>query len=338
MAFLNLFSSALVAQPTGLWESIIFAFEKVIPNYAWAIILFTLALKLVLSPLDFFNKKFARVNAKMQKIIQPELQEIQQKYGNNKELLNQKQMELYKKHNYNVVGSCGVIFANLIITFVVFLTLFTGLNKIAEFKIYEQYDQLKTAYQAELSISEEAANEAVKNEYELISNKYSWLWIKNVWQSDNPFTSSIPTFDEYNKIAKLNSAEIDIEAERVLYNKIMDPLRESVGSANGYFILVILSAGLSFLSLFFAQSSIKKSAKASEQVKNPQGKLMFVLLPLLMAYITFQFNAAFGLYIITGSLFGLATTPLLNYLVDKMEQRKIEKNAVTIEPTYSRNK
>lgn len=334
-------SMQLITKPSGLWEAIIFAFESWIPSYAWAIIVFTLLLKLVLSPMDYFNKSFARKNARMQKVLQPELDALQQKYGDNREAINQKTMELYKKHDYNVVGSCLIMLVNLVLTFVIFITLFNGLNSIARFKIEEQYLELKSAYEVTYQInnSEEEANAAVKARYEEISDKYSWLWIKNVWQSDSPFNNSILTFDQFNNVVKWDE---NLEAERVVYDKVMNPLRAEVGGPNGYLVLVVAAGALSYFAQKFAQVKFKRKENGkwtltNEKLDVPQnGKIMLIMLPLLMAYITYTFNAVFSLYVIASSLFGVLTTPLINNLVDRIEAKKLDKKALEHKPTYSR--
>jgi len=71
-------------------------------NYGWAIILFTLVTRLVLFPL--MRKQYHSM-AKMQK-LQPKLQEIQKRFKDDRELLQQKMMELYKREGVNPMGGC----------------------------------------------------------------------------------------------------------------------------------------------------------------------------------------------------------------------------------------
>ncbi len=150
MAFINNISNMIlsvpITQPTGVWEKIIMAFHNGIPNYAWAIIVFTLVLKVVLLPLDFFNRRITLKNSKVQAIIQPELEKIQKQYGNNKQILNQKTMELYKKHNYNVTGSCVIMLIYMALTLFIFITLFSGLNSMAAYKVGYQYQQMENTF------------------------------------------------------------------------------------------------------------------------------------------------------------------------------------------------
>lgn len=66
-------------------------------NYGIAIILFTIIIKLILMPLTVKQQKSM---LKTQK-LQPLLMEIQKKYGNDKDKLNQETMKLYQKYKIN---------------------------------------------------------------------------------------------------------------------------------------------------------------------------------------------------------------------------------------------
>ncbi len=172
MAFIskisNFFSSVAITQPTGVWEKIIMAFHNGIPNYAWAIIVFTLVLKIVMLPLDFFNRKISVKNAKVQALVQPEIEKLQKKYGNNKQMLNQKTMELYKKYNYNVTGSCLIMLVYMALTLFIFITLFAGLNTMAAYKVGEQYQAMENTFDS-LAYS---TNE-IETDYEKYFNAYN---------------------------------------------------------------------------------------------------------------------------------------------------------------------
>lgn len=146
MAYLASKLLGAVSQPNGVWEKIIMAFHNGIHNYAWAIIVFTIVLKIILLPLDFLNKYVTAKNAKVQKAIQPELEKIQKQYGNNKQIINQKTMELYKKNNYSVTGSCVVMLINMALTLTIFITLFSGLNSMAAYKVQYQYNEIQKSY------------------------------------------------------------------------------------------------------------------------------------------------------------------------------------------------
>jgi len=71
-------------------------------NYGWAIILLTLLLRVVLFPL--MRKQYHSM-AKMQKLA-PKMQQIRQRFKDDRQLQQQKLMELYKKEGVNPMGGC----------------------------------------------------------------------------------------------------------------------------------------------------------------------------------------------------------------------------------------
>ena len=130
---------------SDMWGPIINLFSF-IPSYAWMLIVFTIILKIILSPLDFWQRKVSRDSMQKQAKLQPEIEKLQKKYGNNQQMLNQQTMALYKREKYNVVGSCVSMLVNMVITLFVFITLFTALGEISSDKIYKQYTELESTY------------------------------------------------------------------------------------------------------------------------------------------------------------------------------------------------
>jgi len=75
---------------------------RVTGNYGWAIILFTILTRIILFPL--MRKQYHSM-AKMQR-IQPKLKRIQERFKDDKQLQQQKLMELYKKEGVNPMSGC----------------------------------------------------------------------------------------------------------------------------------------------------------------------------------------------------------------------------------------
>ncbi len=84
--------------------------------YGLSIIIFTLIIKLLLLPLTL---KQYKSTANMQK-IQPQVQEVQKRYKNDKEKLNTELMKVYKENNVNPAGGCLPI----LIQFPIIITLY----------------------------------------------------------------------------------------------------------------------------------------------------------------------------------------------------------------------
>jgi YidC/Oxa1 family membrane protein insertase len=88
-------------------------------NYGLAIILTTIIVRLLLFPLTISQNK----SMVAMRRIQPELNEIQKKYANNKEEQQKKTMELYQKHKINPLGGCLPMLVQLPILWAFFAVL-----------------------------------------------------------------------------------------------------------------------------------------------------------------------------------------------------------------------
>lgn len=76
-----------------------------ISDYALIIILITVVLRLVLSPVDITQ----RVNSAKMQLINPEIQSLQKRYANNPQQVQLKLRELYKKYNVKPIDRKSVV-------------------------------------------------------------------------------------------------------------------------------------------------------------------------------------------------------------------------------------
>lgn len=348
----------LVATPTGFWANIIGAFESFVVNYAWAIILLTICIKLILSPLDLMNKKVSRDNAKMQQVLGPQLKKLQKQYANDRNTLNQKTSELYKSSGLNMGGSCVVMLVYMALTLVIFISLFTALNTMSSYKIEEQYLQLKDAYyvaynaEADVAQKETAGQNAVLELYD--ARDSSFLWVKNIWVADNPWTNAVSTFENYLKTVGDN-VRLDItDAESVKYSELDDapklafeneynlitaPLLEQRNGVNGYLVTAVLAIATAFFSQYLMQRKLagkKASESGAENPTQQTNKIMLIVLPVVMGLITLFYNAVFGFYIIAGQIVSLFTFPIIDKILDKYYDKKERQKEEKIKVDYRR--
>ena len=82
--------------------AIIMWIHNLIGNWGWAIIFFTILVKLTLFPLSYKGMM------SMQKLkdLAPKMKEIKERYGKDPQKMNMHMMELYRKHNANPMGGC----------------------------------------------------------------------------------------------------------------------------------------------------------------------------------------------------------------------------------------
>src|SRR5437899_2619678 len=91
-------------------------FYAVVPSYMVAIILLTVAVRLILFPL---TAKQAKSMQAMQR-VQPELKRLQQKYKNDRQKLNEEMMKFYKEHQINPLAGCLPLVLQLPLFFVLY--------------------------------------------------------------------------------------------------------------------------------------------------------------------------------------------------------------------------
>lgn len=115
---------------------------NIIGNYGWAIIIFTIIIKLLMLPLSIKQQKTLKKNNKMQE----KMKEIRFKYKNDPERLNQATMQLYKDENVNPLSGCfsGIIQIVLLISiFYLVRSPLTNMKKIDPAVIDKYYSLMK---------------------------------------------------------------------------------------------------------------------------------------------------------------------------------------------------
>lgn len=101
---------------SSLFGYLLNALYTVFNNYGVAIIVFSVILRIILIPITIKQQKTMKKSAKLQE----EMKEIQRKYKNNPEKLNQETIELYKREKMSPFGGCFSSIIQLIIILSVF--------------------------------------------------------------------------------------------------------------------------------------------------------------------------------------------------------------------------
>lgn len=302
---MNFFSILAVSEPSSLWATLIeWVHSWVGGGYGWTILVLIVLLKLVLSPLDYLIKHSTKKQTLVQQKLAPEMAKLQKKYGDNQQMIQTQQQALYKREKFNVFGSCIVMLVNLVVTMVIFFTLFSSLRTLSSYQAIEQYDSLHNAYITCVSNSDhygsveeyqaiaqkiidntltedeltkwnstqEDAKEAVCKAWEKKAD--NWLWVKNIWVTDG-HKSPMPTLDALESMASQSkideykeyvSAIKDDKIATLNYNNIALMVESKTGDWNGYYILAILAIGLSMLSQFVNELTTKHKNKKAQNI------------------------------------------------------------------------
>lgn len=341
-----------------------------VASFGWTVVLFTVVLRLILSPLDIWQKVIARKNNKAMERMKPQLEVLQARYADDKQRLQQEQMALYKKEKYSTMGMC----LPTIVTFVVFFVVFAGFRQMVGYQFAKDYKECVKTYNASISeqieknkdeefivdngdgkydIDDVAKTEAgaefyakaKKNAQHAVYEVYysedqvtirSFLWIKNIFVSDN-WAQAVPDFATVTgqkgmATSKLTGITIDE------YNDVMADVLGTGGYGkdgkwNGLLILPVLSIALSLLSTKLLSGS---QAQPPAPAQNAQGegaekakaqqqsmKMMQYVMPIMMGVFALFYSGAFALYMFTSSLCAILfqlTFNLIAKLVDKSRE------------------
>ena len=280
-----------------------------VQNYSVAIILVTIAIRLLILPLDLRQKKSTRKMA----LIQPKVESLKKRYANNPQQMQKKQKELYAKEGVRPLAGC----LPMLITLPIFFAFFGAMRVLAA----EQTVSLMLNAQ---QIGEQA--------FDLPR----WLWVNNFWQPDaghEPILWSATKFAEFvqSNSTYINPQSLHLMADSGLmsYGTAVSagPVYETLstqiinyngvsGVMNGWYILPILAGG----SLFLQQ---KISMGQNPQMAS-QGKFMLWFFPLFSVYICVTATAAFSVYWLFANLYALAQLLILNYIYKQRDKKKKE--------------
>lgn len=341
-----------------------------VASFGWTVVLFTVILRLILSPLDIWQKVISRRNNKAMERMKPQLEALQARYADDKQRLQQEQMALYKKEKYSTMGMC----LPTIVTFVVFFVVFAGFRQMVGYQFAKDYKECVKAYNTSIAEQIEANKDAdyivdngdgkwdiddvaktesgadfyaaaKKNAQHAVYNVYysedqvtirSFLWIKNIFVSDN-WAQAVPDFATVTgqkgmAMSKLTGITIDE------YNDVMADVLGTGGYGkdgkwNGLLILPILSIALSFLSTKLLSGSQAQppappqdaKGEGAEKAQSQQQtmKMMQYVMPIMMGVFALFYSGAFALYMFTSSLCAILfqlTFNLIAKLVDKSRE------------------
>lgn len=341
-----------------------------VASFGWTVVLFTVILRLILSPLDIWQKVISRRNNKAMDRMKPQLEALQARYADDKQRLQQEQMALYKKEKYSTMGMC----LPTIVTFVVFFVVFAGFRQMVGYQFAKDYKECVKAYNTSIAEQIEANKDAdyivdngdgkwdiddvaktesgadfyaaaKKNAQHAVYNVYysedqvtirSFLWIKNIFVSDN-WAQAVPDFATVTgqkgmATSKLTGITIDE------YNDVMADVLGTGGYGkdgkwNGLLILPILSIALSFLSTKLLSGSQAQppappqdaQGEGAEKAQSQQQtmKMMQYVMPIMMGVFALFYSGAFALYMFTSSLCAILfqlTFNLIAKLVDKSRE------------------
>ena len=309
-------------------------------SWGWSMVVFTIMIRLVLTPLDVKS----RISMRKTQKLQPQMQALQKKYANDKEKLNAKMAELYKKEKVNPLSSC----LPLLLTWPILIAVFSAMRMVANKELLLQLTSI------------------LNNETPVME---PWLWIKNLWMPDSLFAASMPDLNTLRVIPTdqwqtwfngldasnlpvlikdlgLTSASFEGNTLQATVQSLVEAMKQNsayleaitvkpgwtfnllitqlslVNSWNGLMLLPILSAASQIL-MTKLTGGAQQPAGGDQSPAAGTGKFMMWFFPIFSLIICFQYSAAFALYWVAGNLVMMTQTLIINKVLDSKEKAAV---------------
>ena len=268
--------------------------------------------------------------------IQPQMNALQKKYANDKDTLNRKMSELYKKEKINPLSSC----LPMLLTMPILFAVWAALRMMANEQMVQQvFDILQ-------------GKEPVME---------SWLWVKNLWMPDSPFSAAWPDLNSLRMVTSdiwqnayntliANGANLpatitydfsdaNLQATIQAIYTYMEQMPEYVKATsnlpgwsfnlliaqldlktmyNGFFILPLLAAGTQFL--MNAMQPTQATGDANQQAQ-ANSNFMKWFFPLFSLFVCSGYSAVFSLYWVMGNVIAAVQTVGINWYLDRKEKK-----------------
>jgi YidC/Oxa1 family membrane protein insertase len=267
---------------------VMWALYAVVRNYGVALLIFTVLMKVALFPLSLKQQKSS---AKIM-TLQPQINDLQNRYKNDKEKLNEEMMKLYQKEKYNPMSGC----LPALIPMPILLALIDV--------IYRPLYHILRLPQAVIDIGKGILGEVQPNQV----NAVELLLVQGVNENPGNYMAAMGA-DVIEKIQGLNLSFLWMDLTQT---PSMSMFGEIFSSFNPVILIPIISGVTSLLSSL-------QIMKHQPQSSGGGMKGMMLMMPLFSTWIAFSVPAGVGLYWIYSNLLSMIQAKILNKIYNPKE-------------------
>ncbi len=232
-------------------------------SYGIAIMLFTLTVMLVLTPLTFYTtRSMLRMTA-----LQPEIKKLQAQFQGDRQRMNEEMMRLYQANNVNPLGSCLPMLAQLPVFFVLF-RLIRGLTR--------RVSDLGNHAGWRLPFGENA--------------------VPNTAFPKRTFNPEYLASDSELRVALEGSTEMNFLSTD-LSASLTDAFRDSFSTALPFLLLIVLIGVTSYI-----QQRQIAGRRDPDAPVNAQQQMIMKLMPWFLPIISIGFPAGLNLYFVSSNI------------------------------------
>ncbi len=293
-----------------LFGYVLNALYNLISNYGIAIIIFSVLLRLILIPITIKQQKTMKKSNEMQQ----EMKNIQAKYKNNPEKLNQETMELYKREGLSPFSGCFTAILQLLIILSVFWLVSQPLTYMKRVQNSEIYKEYKTAVEADTSKSSYKEIAIINKATEDYQNIVNELQNENVENRE----------ELENKKAQLEELRINMEFLGLDLSKVPT---QSLNDWKVY-IIPVLYVITSFISIRITTKTQMSKSK-NEEEKAPElesmeqmNKSMSYMMPIMSISIAVIAPLGLALYWLVSNILMIVERLVINKFMSSKEEKE----------------
>ena len=265
-------------------------FCQVFNSYGIALFLFTIVVKIVLFPLNLKGKKSIIKTT----VLNGQLQEIQKRCGNDKERYNQEVQKFYAENNASPMGGCGWSFLPIVF-------------------LYPLYAIIRRPLKYMMWLTEDAVT-AVAHALgwaDFTIGGYNELILGSMMNAGNLETAKAAVGAAAASVFVINFDFFGIDLSQVPKLNFWEG--GVTWGAVGLFLLPLISAGLSVVSMLVSQKT--NQMNKDQQVKTNWS--LMLMSPLISLWIGFAMPAGLCIYWIANSLLGMVQEVICGAMLRK---------------------
>ena len=280
-------------------------------NYGVAMIIFAVIVQLVLLPITAKSKK----NMMKMSRLQPRIQEIQKKYANDQQKLQQEMMKVYKENNVSMSGGCLPLLIQMPILFALYRVIQRPLTYIRgiDFTNAAVIENVKYV----VAQMQEKAPEAIGNIASMTVDQ-----IQKTYQIQlSNWSAFLGKAEEFSWDINFNFLGLDLSG---LPSTSIPAIMSGNFSDMGTVLLILIPALAMFttwLSMKYSQNMTGANNNTSSEDNPAQSmtKSMNLMMPIMTGFFTFTLPSGIGIYWIISSVMQMAQQFILNKYFDRKE-------------------
>jgi len=269
-------------------------FYDLVPNYAFAIVMLTLAVMIVVTPLTL---KGTRSMMMMQQ-LQPEMRKIQTRYKDDRQKLNEELLKFYKENSINPLGGC----LPLLVQMPVFLVLYQVLHGLTR-RVSD------VGYNVGWSVNEFTASLPF-TESPSIDRAFDPAFVK-------------PTTSLYESLStSTNMPALGLD----LSESASKALQQGIVHALPYLMLIVIVGVTGFIQQRQIQG---RNVGASI---NPQQQMIMKIMPIFLPVISFTLPSGLVIYFAVSNLYRIGQQAFISRSIYGMKNGKLPEGSAPAEP------